>query len=356
MNQYLRIVGIAVLYAGMIAVSPATASTNVRATLVPTAIDGDAAGRAKLSLKSASDGKFEIVARHLDASALYEIVVGGIRVADLATKPSGAGKVRFRTRPRNDTDVALGFDPRDTTVSVRSETGDDVLVTTFPDDDPTDDGDVACCLPDDSGVECEDRTSAECAAQGGTEVAGATSCLPNPCAGATPVDDDGDIVCCLPDDSGPECEDRTQAECLAAGGTVVNATSCLPDPCAAVPPVGGDVVCCLADRGGDGLNECEDLGADACVAAGGTVSDATSCTPDPCNVGTPPADEIACCVPSVTDGFDCEDVTAEACTAAGGTPAPTGTCLPDPCGGTSGGGSGSGGSGGGGADDPSGHV
>jgi hypothetical protein len=121
-----------------------------------------------------------------------------------------------------------------------------------------------------------------------------------------------------------------------------------------VPPTGGDVVCCLPDNGGDGANECEDLSAEACTAAGGTVSDATSCTPDPCNTGTPPADEIACCVPSATDVVECETLTADACTTAGGTPAASGTCVPDTCGGTSGSGSGSGGSGGG-TDDPSGH-
>jgi hypothetical protein len=102
---------------------------------------------------------------------------------------------------------------------------------------------------------------------------------------------------------------------------VVNATSCLPNPCAAVPPVADEVVCCLPDRGGDGLDECEDLTADVCVAAGGTVSTATSCTPDPCGVG------------GATSGGD------------------------DSGGGNSGsgGGGGSGGSGGG-SDDPSGHA
>jgi hypothetical protein len=358
MRNRTQFLAITALCASMLVASPALARKPVRTALTSTGADDNATGRAMLRLKSASEGKFEIVARHLDPDATYEVIVGGVRVADLVTNGGGNGKVRFRTRPRGTKDLPLGFDPRDTTLTVRSAAGDDVLATTFPDDDPTDDADVACCLPDDSGTECEDRTADECAAQGGTVVAGATSCLPNPCAGATPVDDDGDIVCCLPDDSGAECEDRTQDACLAAGGTVVNATSCTPNPCAPVPPAGGDVVCCLADRGGDGLNECEDLSADACTAAGGVVSDATSCMPDPCNTGTPPADEIACCVPSVTDGFDCESRTADACTAAGGSPAATGTCMPDPCGGTSGsgkGGSGSG-SGGGGADDPAGHA
>ena len=39
---------------------------------------------------------------------------------------------------------------------------------------------------------------------------------------------DLDVVCCLPDDSGPECEDRTAAQCAAEGGVNLGAGSCLP--------------------------------------------------------------------------------------------------------------------------------
>ena len=350
MKQFFSILGATALCVGAL-VTPASAKTRITGFLIATDA-GVATARARLTLSSPSEGKFEIVARHLDRDAIYEVIVGGVRVADLATNGGGNGKVRFRTRPRSSRDLALGFDPRNETIVVRSAAGDDVLAASFPDDDANEEpGDVVCCVPDDDGTECEDRTADACAAEGGTVMAGATSCLPNPCAGATPVEDDGDIVCCIPDDAGAECEDRTQDECLAAGGTVVSATSCDPNPCAAVPPAGGDIVCCLPDRGGDGENECEDLSADACTAAGGTVSDATSCTPDPCNATTPPTDEIACCVPSATDGADCENLTADACAAAGGTAATTGTCDPDPCGGTSGSGGGSGG----GGDDSSGH-
>jgi hydroxymethylbilane synthase len=236
---------------------PADAKVRVNATLNATGVDADAAGKARLTLRSASDGKFEIAVRHLERDATYEVVIGGVRVADLTTNGGGNGKLRFRSRPRSSRDLPLGFDPRTATVVVRDGVGDDVLAVSFPDDDVPNDGDIVCCIPDDSGTECEDRTADECTAQGGTAIAGATSCLPNPCAGATPVDDDADIVCCIPDDSGAECEDRTQDECLAAGGTIVSATSCDPNPCAAVPPTGGDVVCCLPDNGGDGANECE---------------------------------------------------------------------------------------------------
>lgn len=358
MYRQLTILGIAVSCLGVLVV-PADAKVRVQASLNATGVDADAAGRARLTLRSASDGKFEIAVRHLARDAAHQVIVAGVHVADLTTNGGGNGKVRFRSRPQSPRDLPLGFDPRTATIVVRDDAGDDVLAASFPDDDVPDAGKVACCIPDDSGTECEDRTAAECAADGGTSVGGAFSCLPNPCPGATPVEDEGKVVCCVPDDAGAECEDRTQDECASHGGMVVSATSCDPNPCAAVPPTGGAAVCCLPDNGGDGANECEDLSVDACTAAGGTVSDATSCTPDPCNATPPPADEIACCVPSATDVVECETLTADACSTAGGTPATSASCTPDPCGGTGGAGgsgsSGSGTSGNGGSDDPSGH-
>jgi len=339
MKHRLTRIAFAALAAALVATTPAAARRGLRTDLAPTGADADAAGRAKLSLRNASDGKFEITVRHLDREATFDVIVNGVRVGSLVTKSGGSGKLRFRSRPRNDRDLPLGFDPRGVVIVVRDAAGDDVLAAPFPDDAAEHAGDVVCCIPDDSGTECEDRTADECAAEGGVVLDSATSCLPNPCAGAKPVADDEDIVCCLPDDSGPECEDRTQAECTAAGGTVVTATSCTPNPCAPIPPANPDVICCLPDNGGDGENECEDLTADACTAAGGTVSDATSCMPDPCNATPPPDDEIACCVPK--DGAaECETRTPDECTARGGTPAPTSTCVPDPCGGSGGGGSG----------------
>jgi len=266
--------------------SPAAAGgPKVKKSLVTTGVDANASGQAALSLKAASVGQFDVRVRKLDRKATFEVIVGGVHVGDLVTNRGGGGKVRFRSRPRGK-DLALGFDPRGETIAVRNANGDDVLVASFPNVQPGSPADVVCCIPDDSGPECEDRTADECAAEGGT-VSSAASCLPNPCVGAPPVG--GGIVCCIPDDSGPECEDRTQAECMAQGGTVVQATSCAPNPCAPTPPAQGQVVCCLPDNGGDGLAECEDRTADACTAAGGTVSTATSCTPDPCNATSPPA-------------------------------------------------------------------
>jgi hypothetical protein len=266
--------------------SPAAASgPKVKKSLVTTGVDANASGQAALLLKAASVGQFDVRVRKLDRKATFEVIVGGVHVGDLVTNRGGGGKVRFRSRPRGK-DLALGFDPRGETIAVRNANGDDVLVASFPNVQPGSPADVVCCIPDDSGPECEDRTADKCAAEGGT-VSSAASCLPNPCVGAPPVG--GGIVCCIPDDSGPECEDRTQAECMAQGGTVVQATSCAPNPCAPTPPAQGQVVCCLPDNGGDGLAECEDRTADACTAAGGTVSTATSCTPDPCNATSPPA-------------------------------------------------------------------
>jgi hypothetical protein len=308
--------------------SPAVArEQKVKQPLVTTGVDPDASGQAALALKAPAVGQFDVRVHKLDRKATFEIIVDGVHVGDIVTNGGGGGKVRFRSRPRGH-DLSLGFDPRGKTIVVRGVGGDDVLASTFPDAQPGSPADVVCCIPDDEGPECEDRTADECAAQGGT-VSNATSCLPNPCVGAPAVGED--IVCCIPDDEGPECEDRTQAECMAQGGTVVQATSCESNPCAPAPPPQGDVVCCLPDNGGDGPAECEDRTAADCTAAGGTVSDATSCTPDPCNAVPPPVQEIACCVPD-DSGAECEDRTPDQCTAQGGTPASTGTCVPDPCG------------------------
>ena len=208
----------------------------------------------------------------------------------LSTKGGGSGSVRFRSRPRG-YDLLLGFDPRGQIVTVRSSSGADVLVGSVPGGSSgadvlvgsvpggstgTPSDNVVCCIPDDRGSECEDRTADECTAQGGT-VSTATSCLPNPCADAPPVE--ADVVCCLPDDSGPECEDRTAAECAAQGGLAVQATSCDPNPCAATPPADANTRCCLPD---DGAAECEDRTPAQCIARGGIDMGPGSCTPNPC--------------------------------------------------------------------------
>jgi hypothetical protein len=120
-------------------------------------------------------------------------------------------------------------------------------------------------------------------AQGGT-VSEATSCLPNPCAGTTPTAG-RDVICCIPDDSGPECEDRTVDECAVQGGIVVEGNSCLPNPCTATTPGDPDIRCCLPDDSG---TECEDRTPEECVAQGGIDIGPGMCTPNACAEVVPP--------------------------------------------------------------------
>ena len=208
------------------------------------------------------------------------MTIAGVRIGTLGTNAAGNGRARFRTEPGR-RDQLLGVDPRGKSVAVLDDGGAIVLGGVVPSGslDPTD---VRCCLPDDSGPECEDRTAAECAALGGVDL-GPGSCLPNPCDAGTPPDPAADIVCCLPDDSGPECEDRTPAECSAGGGINLGAGACTPNPCPPVGPApGDDVRCCLPDDSGP---ECEDRTAAECAAQGGVNIGPGSCMPNPCLPG-----------------------------------------------------------------------
>lgn len=254
----------------------AGASEKLKQDLTSTGIVAGAKGRLQLKVKKASEGEFELRLQKLAPNASYEVIVGGVKVATIATKGNGSGRMRFRSRPRSH-DLVLGFDPRGEHVEVRGPSGDDVLEAQFPQSGSggLDPGDVICCIPDDSGPECEDRTPAECATAGGTATT-ATSCLADPCGSNPPVT--ADVICCIPDDSGPECEDRTQAECAAEAGVTVQATTCLPDPCTATPPP-ADTRCCVPDDSGP---SCEDRTPAECAAAGGIDIGPGSCTPNPC--------------------------------------------------------------------------
>jgi len=248
-----------------------------------TGSDDDARGKAKLTVRGGSDGRFDLKLQKLAPEATYEVVVDGVLVATVTTNGGGNARLRFRSRPRNDKDELLGFDPRGAIVIVRDASGDDVLGASVPTTGSLQPGDVICCVPDDSGPECEDRTPAECAAEGGVESL-ATSCLPNPCAG-TPSPTDNDVVCCVPDDSGPDCEDRTADECSAEGGIVVEADSCADTPCAGVPSNDPDIQCCLADDSGP---ECEDRTPAECIALDGIDLGEGTCMPNPCGDVIPP--------------------------------------------------------------------
>ena len=351
-----RRIGLAIAVGAMLQ-SGGIAAARDRVEQALSAPSGAASGQARVRLRSESDGRLVLTARGLAPHQTFEVLVGNTKVGTLSTGGGGQGTVRFRTRPRGH-DQLLGFDPRGALITIRNAAGEDVLLGNIPAGATSARaGKIICCEPDDSGTQCEDRTEAQCLARGGT-VAAATSCMPNPCADAPPAGQD--IICCVPDDSGAECEDRTPAECAAQGGIAVAATSCTPNPCAAVPPADPDIQCCLPDDSGA---ECEDRTPAQCAAQGGVNMGPGDCSSNPC-ASIPPADaDIRCCLPD-DSGAECEDRTPEQCAAQGGVNIGAGTCTPDACGGAvtatpvsgyygggHGGGGGKGGSGRGGHDD-----
>jgi len=194
----------AILVVGLVSVTSQQAEARRRSRsfkgssdLTATSADSDARGKLKASAKG-DDGRFEVSAGKLDRKASYEVIVSGVKVARFTTSGGGSGKARLRANPRGQ-DGLLGFDPRGADVVIRNAGGQDVLFGAVPADDSSNEaGEIICCVPDDDGTECEDRTPAKCAAQGGT-VSTATSCVPNPCDGSTPPAG-GEIVCCIPDD------------------------------------------------------------------------------------------------------------------------------------------------------------
>lgn len=294
--------------------------------------------RAKLALK----------ARGLDPNASYTVLLNGVPVGTLTTTPAGNARVQFSSQPRQK-DQLLGVDPRGAQIEVRNDSGDDVLDANMPATgmDPTK---VQCCIAQsgDSNQqpECEDLTPDACTAAGGVD-SGATSCLPNPCEGATPPSPQDNVVCCTPEedgvtneedgvtndeggvtDNGTGCEMRSAASCSQHHGIQLAGTSCDPNPCTSTTAANPQTVqCCVTD---EGETECKQRTLDRCTAQGGTSMSAGSCSPNPC-AGTPPADQAICCLPHDSGGSECEHETADQCTAQGGTSMGTGGCDPNPC-------------------------
>ena len=240
----------------------ARSKTNVtiKQTLISTGGDLDATGKATTSIRKISkrfgglEARLRVEVRKLDQD-VYDVSLDGVRIGQLATNKRGSGKAEFKTArlstangnsnanansngntnsssPSGNKRQLLGVDPRGLIVVV-SRPGGPALLQLAIDTANLDPNKVRCCVPDDSGTECEDRTAAECVAEGGIDL-GAGSCVPNPCAGVGAPG--GDVRCCLPDDSGPECEDRTAAECAAVQGINIGAGTCLPNPCAGTSP------------------------------------------------------------------------------------------------------------------------
>lgn len=280
------------LLAGLGTPSPAGGnSARVKKDLTATSMAPEARGKARLTLRSSKHGKFSVLAKHLAGGQHFDVVVGGVKVGSLTTNSGGSGKARFSTQPRSK-DTLLGFDPRGARIIVRDEDGDDVLEGEMPDDDGTE---TACCNAeneDEEGeVECEEKTPEECTAEGGTPIGvpggTAASCIPNPCSTTPPP---GGVVCCTnethDDESEAECDVvATAAECAEDDGSVVQAGSCDPNPCQPAPPTNRTACCVPEDDDEPGEAECEVLSAEACTAAGGSAISAATCEPDPCESG-----------------------------------------------------------------------
>ncbi len=264
------------------AVAANAATTKVLLALGATGAEPDARGKATLTVRantSGLGGKLKVKGYRLSGSSTYEVTVDGVRIGAFTTSRGGTGGARFNTMP-GARDQLLGVDPRGRLLGVVDGAGAVVLLANVAAGGVGTSGgtDIRCCFSDDSGPDCEDRTPAECAAEGGTDL-GPGSCLPNPCASGPPAPG-SDIECCLPDDSGPECEDRTAEECSAQGGINLGTGSCTPNPCPPVQPgPDDDIRCCFSDDSGA---ECEDRTAAECAVLGGVNIGAGACLPNPC--------------------------------------------------------------------------
>jgi spore coat protein A len=120
----------------------------------------------------------------------------------------------------------------------------------------------ACCF---SGGNCQVRTAAECAAQGGSYQGDDTPCSPNPCEEPTGA-------CCFANGS---CEVLTSAACAAAGGSYQGGgSSCTPNPCP--QPTGA---CCLSS------GTCIEVTQASCTGQGGEYQgDGVACTRVSCPI------------------------------------------------------------------------
>ena len=97
---------------------------------------------------------------------------------------------------------------------------------------PPPDPQVMCCLPNLAGteIECQDRTSTQCAATPGGVNKGVGVCSLTTCANVPPP---GEVTgqCCERHNGGYECRDRTAARCATEGGTYKGDGACTLTSC-----------------------------------------------------------------------------------------------------------------------------
>ena len=283
-TEYGARTALAVLLATALQVSaPAHARDRVGCNL-----SGDgaarASGRVRALISDPSHGRLEVRVRDLPPGQSFDVLVGTVKVGTILTDGGGQGRLRFRSRPHGH-DLLLGFDPRGAMITIRDATGTDVLVgtvaarqleptTRLRAASPTTAAPSARIAPSKrvrpraarrrppapacpiraptwrrrrttSSAACRTTAvpNARIAALPNAQPVAASSwkprsCTPNPCAATPPADPD--IQCCLPDDSGTECEDRTPEQCAAQGGINMGPGSCTPNPCAATPAPGNE--------------------------------------------------------------------------------------------------------------------
>jgi hypothetical protein len=321
------------LLAGVAAHRTDARSITIVQNLSATGVDADASGQVQARIINPRGGmraKLDLKARQLDRNATYRVLLNGVPIGTLTTNPGGSGRARFSSQPRR-RDQLLGADPRGTQIEVRNSDGVDVLDTTVP-NDGTDPTKIHCCIAQ-SGEsnqqpECEDLPPQACTDAGGSDST-ATSCLPNPCEGATVPPPQDNVVCCTPEDDGAECEMRSAASCSKHQGIAVDATSCDANPCTSTTPANpATVQCCVTD---EEETECKQRTLDQCTAQGGLSQGAGTCHPNPCT-STPPTDQVRCCLPTDSGGTECEQRTADQCQTQGGSSAGPGSCDASSCG------------------------
>ena len=167
----------------------------------------------RLKVRNASNGRLVVKAQKLVSSAPYEVLVDGVLVGRFTTTAKGIGRIRFRSRPRSAKDVLLGFDPRGALLVVRDDSGRDVLAVALADN-----GSRSTDLlhPATTAARVRGPDAGRVHGARGDGVDRDVVSTEPVCGGSPPAG--GDVICCVPDDSGPECEDRTRTtvRCRAA--------------------------------------------------------------------------------------------------------------------------------------------